>query len=67
VADAAEHPQVRARNMIVDAGGLRMAGNPIKLSGFPDAATRKPAPSLDADGERIRNEFRALKERSHES
>jgi CoA:oxalate CoA-transferase len=57
VADAVEHPQVRARNMIIDAGGLRMAGNPIKLSAFPDPPTRRPAPDLDADGPRIRREF----------
>src|SRR5262249_57796469 len=60
VADAAEHPQVRARNMIVTADGLRMAGNPIKLSAFPDMPTRRPAPELDADGERIRREFGPL-------
>jgi CoA:oxalate CoA-transferase len=57
VADAVEHPQVRARNMIVTAGGLRMAGNPVKLSAFADAPTRRPAPELDADGERLRQEF----------
>jgi CoA:oxalate CoA-transferase len=57
VADAVEHPQVLARNMIVRAGGLRMAGNPIKLSPFPDPPTRRPAPDLDADGKRIRNEL----------
>jgi CoA:oxalate CoA-transferase len=58
VADAVEHPQVRARNMIVTAGGLRMAGNPIKLSAFADPSMRRPAPDLDADSERIRREFR---------
>jgi CoA:oxalate CoA-transferase len=58
VADAVEHPQVQARNMIVEAGGLRMAGNPIKLSAFADPPTRPPAPALDADGERLRREFR---------
>ena len=47
-------PQVAARNMIVethDADGntLRMAGNPIKLSGFPDPDSRRAAPDLDAD------------------
>jgi CoA:oxalate CoA-transferase len=57
VADAVEHPQVQARNMVVTAAGLRMAGNPVKLSGFPDPPTRPPAPDLDADGERIRREF----------
>ena len=57
VADAVEMPQIQARNMIVTADGLRMAGNPIKLSGHPDQLTRNPAPDLDADGERIRREF----------
>src|SRR5205085_10386142 len=57
VADAVEHPQVRARNMIVTAGGLRMAGNPIKFSAFPDPPERRPAPDLDADGTRIRDEL----------
>ena len=57
VADAVEHPQVQARNMIVTAGDLRMAGNPIKFSAFPDPPSRKPAPALDADGEKIREEF----------
>ena len=32
VAEAVAHPQTQARNMIVSANGLRMAGNPIKLS-----------------------------------
>ena len=57
VADAVEHPQVQARNMIVSADGLRMAGNPVKLSGFPDPATRPAAPRLGADSERIRKEL----------
>lgn len=59
VADAVEHPQVRARNMVIEAGGLRMAGNPIKLSAFDDPPTRRAAPDLDADGDRIRREFAA--------
>jgi CoA:oxalate CoA-transferase len=57
VADAVEHPQVKSRNMIVEAGGLRMAGNPIKLSGVADPATRRPAPELNADEQRLRKEF----------
>lgn len=56
VADAVEHPQVQARNMIVSAGNLRIAGNPIKLSAFADPTERQPAPELDRDGERIRKE-----------
>lgn len=58
VADAVEHPQTRARNMIVSAGNLRIAGNPIKLSAFDDPTSRQPAPKLDADGEKIRKEVR---------
>jgi CoA:oxalate CoA-transferase len=57
VADAVEHPQTKARNMVVSAGGFRMAGNPVKLSAFPDPPTRRPAPDLDADGARVRQEF----------
>ena len=57
VADAVEHPQVQARRMIVTADDLRMAGNPIKFDAFDDPATRQPAPELNADGDRIRNEF----------
>jgi CoA:oxalate CoA-transferase len=57
VGDAVEMPQIKARNMIVTAGGLRMTGNPIKMSGCPDLPTRTVAPDLDADGERIRREF----------
>jgi CoA:oxalate CoA-transferase len=58
----ARDPHVAARNMLVEAaaddrsaepaqrgGGLTMAGNPIKLSGFADPGTRRPAPALDAD------------------
>jgi CoA:oxalate CoA-transferase len=57
VAEAVAHPQTQARNMIVRAGGLGMAGNPIKFSAFADPPTRRPAPELDADGERIRREL----------
>src|SRR5262245_2832746 len=57
VADAVENPQVQARNMIVTSDGLRMAGNPIKLSAFPDPPTRRPAPELDADGAAVRAEL----------
>jgi CoA:oxalate CoA-transferase len=51
-------PQVRSRNMVVStqdpgAGPLMMAGNPIKLSAFPDPGERMPAPGLDADRENI--------------
>jgi len=45
-------PQIAARNMVIEtddlqAGALRMAGNPIKLSAFDDPTSRQPAPDLD--------------------
>jgi CoA:oxalate CoA-transferase len=51
-------PQIAARNMIVSIGNpgrqeLRAAGNPIKLSAFPDTAQREPAPELDGDRDAI--------------
>ncbi len=54
IAAVLEDPQIAARNMIIsvddpDAGTLELAGNPIKLSGVDDPATRPPAPELDAD------------------
>lgn len=66
VAEALAQPQVAARNMVVevrpggdtgdDAGTrpLRIAGNPIKLSAFPDPTSRGPAPALDGNGQAIR-------------
>jgi len=62
VAQALADPQIVARNMVVsvddpDVGRLNMAGNPIKLSGVPDPDTRRPAPALDADRERILREI----------
>jgi len=57
IAEAVNNPQLAVRNMIVTAAGIRMAGNPIKLSTLADPPARKPAPELDADGARIRAEF----------
>ena len=47
-------PQVNARNMVVpiyDAHipGLKVAGNPVKLSGFSEQKSRPPARTLDED------------------
>ncbi len=62
VAQAIAHPQVKARNMLVDVddattGPLRLVGNPMKLSAFDDPATRAPAPDLDADRAKILREL----------
>ncbi len=54
VAAAVSSPQVHARNMLVEVAGgsvdgMKVAGNPIKLSGHQDPPTRGPVPELDAD------------------
>jgi len=59
IPEAVAMDQIRARNMIVESDGLRIIGNPIKIGGFDDPATRPAAPALDRDGERIRAEFGA--------
>ena len=56
------HPQIGPRNMVVSvddpkAGALRVAGNPIKLSGVPDPSTRATAPDVDQDREKILREL----------
>lgn len=57
VAEAAEHPQTKARNMWIEAGGIRMPGNPVKISGYEDPAVRIGAPALDQHGVALRKEF----------
>lgn len=57
VPQAVEHPHTRARGMMIEAGGVRMPGCPIKMSEFADRPSRPAAPALDADGARIRQEF----------
>ena len=54
IKQAIEHPQVAARNMLVEVpdgsgGTLKLAGNPLKMSAFEDPRTRRPAPDLDRD------------------
>lgn len=62
VAQAIAHPQVEARNMLVDVadattGPLRLVGNPMKFSAFDDPQTRAGAPDLDADRAKILREL----------
>jgi CoA:oxalate CoA-transferase len=64
IAGIVNDPQIRARNMIVaiddpDAGPLKLAGNPIKMSDFPDPASRPAAPALDGDRARILDELQS--------
>jgi CoA:oxalate CoA-transferase len=54
VSEALQSPQVAARTMLVETHlpngrPLKVAGNPVKLSGVSDPVTRPPAPALDAD------------------
>lgn len=58
IAQAISQPQVLARNMVIEtedpvAGRIKMAGNPVKLSGFPDPPTRAGAPRLDEHREKL--------------
>ncbi|MFI5001968.1 MAG: CaiB/BaiF CoA transferase family protein [Reyranellales bacterium] len=58
IAQALAHPQVAARNMLVEVpdgsgGTLKLAGNPLKMSAFADPPTRPAAPDLDADRDAI--------------
>ena len=57
VAEAVGSPQSQARNMVVEAGGLPVPGQPLKLSAWPDPSTRPAAPVLDEHGPAIRAEF----------
>ncbi|WP_025860015.1 CoA:oxalate CoA-transferase [Acetobacter papayae] len=57
IAEAAALPQTAARKMVVTAGGLKMPGNPIKLSSYPDSDTRPAAPELNEHGAALRQEF----------
>jgi CoA:oxalate CoA-transferase len=57
VAEAVGSEQSRVRQMVVDAGGVPVPGNPVKLSAWPDAGARPAEPRLDQHGAAIRAEF----------
>jgi CoA:oxalate CoA-transferase len=62
VRNVVEDPHVKARNMIIETKDdrgtvMKMAGNPIKMSGYDDPVSRQPAPALDGDRERILSEI----------
>ncbi|MBV8168871.1 MAG: CoA transferase, partial [Alphaproteobacteria bacterium] len=62
IKQALAHPQVPARNMLIEvddvsAGTVKVAGNPLKISGFPDPKTKPGAPDLDADRAKILKEL----------
>jgi alpha-methylacyl-CoA racemase len=49
------HPQLQARGMVVEAGGLTQFGPPFRFSGF-EFEVRRPAPAVGADSEAILRE-----------
>lgn len=55
--DVLASPQTQARRMVVDAGGVPIPGNPVKITGYPDPSVRPGAPSLDQHGTALRAEF----------
>lgn len=57
VAEAIAHPQTAARNMLIEAGGLKMPGNPIKVGGYADPSVRPAAPRLNEHNDLLRHEF----------
>lgn len=57
IAEVLSDSQVNARNMVISAGGIRMAGNPVKISGFNDPKERPAAPLLDASRSEIMAEL----------
>ena len=61
IAQLVADPQVAARNMLVavEKTRLRVAGNPVKLSGFPDPGVRAGPPALDEGRARILAELEA--------
>ena len=62
VPDLFENAHIAERNMIVsiddpDAGTMRLAGLPIKMSAYADPTNRPPMPRLNEHGDRLRAEF----------
>jgi CoA:oxalate CoA-transferase len=56
--EAAQIPQIQARKMIIKAGDIRVPGNPIKISGYPDHFIRQEAASINQHSELLRHEFK---------
>ena len=57
VGEAVASEQATVRNMVVDAGGLPVPGNPVKTSAWPDPSSRPAAPELDEHGAAVRREL----------
>ncbi|QIB36302.1 CoA:oxalate CoA-transferase [Ancylobacter pratisalsi] len=57
VAQAFAEPQIKARNMQIEAGGITMPGTPFKMAGYADPHIRPGAPALNAHNASLRQEF----------
>jgi CoA:oxalate CoA-transferase len=57
VAESVSSEQIAVRQMVADAGGLPVPGNPVKLSSWPDSVRLPPPPELDEHGAAVRAEF----------
>ena len=57
VGEAVGSAQAAVRRMVIDAGGVRVPGNPLKMSGWEDPLERPAAPALDEHGALVRAEF----------
>lgn len=67
IADALEHPQVKARHMVVKTedpvtGTVEMIGNPIKIEPYAstESSVRAPAPELGADRDALLAELEQM-------
>lgn len=59
VGEAVTSEQTVARRMVIDAGGLPVPGQVLKMSAYDDPVARPGAPELDAHGTAVRAEFSA--------
>lgn len=72
VAQVLSDPHVLSRNMVCTvedkiSGTVTMAGNPVKLSAFPDPLTRAPAPDLDENRAALLAELAAAEAAARET
>jgi CoA:oxalate CoA-transferase len=47
--DLLADPQLGVRNMLLSWNGIKVAGNPVKIPGYPESGLSPSAPSLDGD------------------
>lgn len=69
IQQALEHPQVKARTMVVDAhdqvlGSAQVLGSPFKMSAFKETATRRLGPQLDQDRAKVFADFGVVDDRA---